>query len=81
MTNHIETIATINLITVTGGGSSTSKQQVGVQGTLPKLGPVNVGGTNESSTTDYATCVSAVRKTPKATPADIAATCGMPPSN
>jgi len=81
MTKLIESIEASKLSTITGGGSSSSKQQIGVQATVPDLGPINIGGTNESTTTDYKTCVTAVRKMPKSTPADIAATCGMPPSN
>lgn len=81
MTNKIITIHASDLSNVTGGGTSTSKQQVGIQATVPKLGPVNIGGTNESADTDYRTCVSAVRKMPGAKPADIVATCGLPPSN
>jgi hypothetical protein len=79
--SNIEAIDLNNLTSVTGGGTSTGKQQIGVQATLPKLGPVNVGGTNESATTDYKTCTDAVRKFKGSKPADLIATCGLPPSN
>jgi hypothetical protein len=72
-------IPSIDLSDVTGGATSTSRQQVGVQATIPGVGDVNVGVTNERANTDYKTCVDAVRRT-RGTPADIVATCGLPPS-
>jgi hypothetical protein len=72
-------LAALDLARVVGGGTSTSKQQIGIQGKLPVAGDVNVGLTNERADTDYKTCVSAVRRS-NGSPADLRETCGLPPS-
>jgi hypothetical protein len=79
MTDTLSSLPATDLSGVTGGGTSTSRQQIGIQGKLPVVGDVNVGVTNERATTDYKTCVDAVTRA-RGTAADIAATCGLPPS-
>jgi hypothetical protein len=72
-------LAAFDLARVAGGGTSTSKQQIGIQGKLPVAGDVNVGLTNERADTDYRTCVNAVRRS-NGSAADLRETCGLPPS-
>ncbi len=79
--NKLTTIDLALLDNVTGGGSSTQDTQVGAQATVPKLGPVNLGVTHKSSTTDYAKCTDVVRGMPGATPSDLVKACGLPPSS
>jgi hypothetical protein len=81
MSKPLETLETELLANISGGGTSSSSVQIGVQATPPKIGPINVGVSGSQSATDYKTCVDAVRSMPGARPTDIAATCGMPPAN
>jgi hypothetical protein len=77
---NFETITLFDLDDVTGGGSSTDAVQIGIQAPIKGV-PVNVGINGNTSTTDYKTCVDAIKTMPNAKPADIVQACGLPPSN
>jgi hypothetical protein len=81
MNKPFESIESLALDKVTGGGNSTSQAQIGVQAKIPRVGPVNVGVNASRSTTDYKTCADTVRSFPNSKPSDLAAACGLPPSN
>ncbi len=61
------------------GGQNSDKLQIGAQGTVPKLGPVNLGVNAERSRSDYAYCVGTVSGMKGAKPGDVIQTCGLPP--
>jgi hypothetical protein len=78
--SELETIDILVLSTVTGGGSSTTEGNLGVQVPTPR-GPVQVGAQARLSQTDYNACLATVRSMPGAKPSDTRDACGLPPAN
>ena len=81
MSSKFESIDPQHLITVSGGaGGEQISGNLGVS--VPtEAGPVQLGAQGSRSQSDYAKCVGTVSGMQGATPADIRATCGLPPAS
>ena len=83
MTN-MQQIDHVTLAHVFGGQDSGNEGSINVGVTIPTdAGGVEVGvqGSTKTWNTDYKTCSDNVLKLPGAKPADIRATCGLPPGS
>ncbi len=86
--NDFHSIDLASLSLVTGGANDQQQPpspapnqdqlQIGAQGTVPKLGPVNLGVNAQTSRSDWAYCANTVRQM-GGSPKDMRDACGLPP--
>lgn len=75
--NDFQSIDLATLDLVTGGETSSNNVNIGATIPTPK-GPAQLGIQGGSTSTNYKTCADTV-KSMGGTPADLRATCGLPP--